>query len=113
MKTFLPKRAIQWVIIALTLATALDLSAMPRTTRRTCGEVINFDPATRTLTIARPGDAVTKLVLTDDARVIKEGKFTAESVGKGDRVCLWYRWPIFGPKAATRVFMAAPATNSP
>lgn len=113
MKTFFTKRSIQTIIAAITLAAALDLSAMPRTTRRTCGEVVDFDPATRTLTIAHPGDAVTKLVVKDDARVIKDGKFTTEPVEKGDRVCLWYRAPIFGPKAATRVFKSVAATNSP
>lgn len=113
MNSFTIRRAMQSVALALTLAAALDLSAMPRTARRACGEVLDFDPVTRTLTIARSGDALTKLVIRENARVIKEGKFTAETLDKGDRVCLWYRWPIFGPKAATRVFMAAPATNSP
>ena len=113
MTSLTTRRAMLSVALALTFAAPLDLSAMPRATRRTCGEVVDFDPATRTLTIAPPGDAVTKLVLRDHARVIKDGKFTAETVGKGDRVCIWYRWPIFGPKAATRIFKATAATNSP
>lgn len=113
MNSFSTRRVTQAILLAFTIFATLDVAAMPRTSRRTCGEVVDFNPATRTLTITRSGDVVTKLVIRDDARVIKDGKFTAEAVRKGDRVCLWYRWPIFGPKAATRIFKAAAATNSP
>ena len=101
MKPILP------TLLAAFAATASHAAALPPSSRTLQGEVAAVDlEQQRFIVRTEKMPAGVPLAWGPRTDFVRDGKFTAETALKrGQQVTVRYRWPFFGPKAATRVFV--------
>jgi hypothetical protein len=94
-------------LLAVLATTAPRATAMPPPSRTLQGVVAAVEPEYKRFTVrTEKTPAGVSLKWGPQTDFVRDGKFTAETALKrGQQVTVRYRWPFFGPKAATRVFV--------
>lgn len=94
-------------LLAVSALTAPRAAARPPASHTLQGEVTAVDPEHQRFTVrTEKTPAVVSLAWGPRTDFVRDGKFTAETALKrGQQVTVRYRWPFFGPKVASRVFV--------
>lgn len=92
------------LVVVLFLAVVPDATAMPRTSRTSCGQIVAYDKASQTFEFKPDNGKSLSMKMAGTPRGIRDGKFAdLSSVEVGARACSTYRRPLFGPLRLIRV----------